>query len=233
MKKWIFVFIAAILIVSTAIIITNFKLEEIEITGCENVDEQEIRNAISNLKFADNTLGIYLSTKMNPIEDIPFVAKLDFDFASKNKIVVTVYEKSIAGCVEYMNSFVYFDKDGIILESSGERIEGVPCIEGLTFNQWEMGEQLPIEDTGKFNSILAVTQLIEKYELNIDGIRFTNENEIVLYYNDITILLGDGKNLSIQIMNLGSILEQFEGMSDTLYMKDFDSDTSTASFKKN
>ena len=34
------------------------------------------------------------------------------------------------------------------------------------------------------------------------------------------------------MMNLGSILENLEGMEGTLYMKDFDSNDSTASFSK-
>jgi cell division protein FtsQ len=52
-------------------------------------------------------------------------------------------------------------------------------------------------------------------------------------HDDITIELGEGEYLAIQMMNLGSILDGLEGMSGTLYMKDFDSDKATASFSKN
>lgn len=210
----------------------SFKLKEIQVAGCENVDEQVVIDAIKSRKFADNTLTLYLSNKIKPIKDIPFVSKLEIEFQTKNKIKVTVYEKSIAGCVEYMNQYVFFDKDGMILESSDEMIEGVPCIKGLNFEKWEMGEQLPIDDKSKFNNILDITQLIDKYGLSIDGIKFTNENEIILYHGAIAIELGSGENLAIQMMNLGSILEGLEGLEGTLYMKDFDSDDATASFSK-
>jgi cell division protein FtsQ len=149
---------------------------------------------------------------------------------SKHKISVTVYEKSVAGCVEYMNQYIYFDKDGLILESSSELIAGIPCIKGLNFTSWEIGEKLPVDDSGKFQSILSITQLIDKYELDIDGIKFTAENEIILIHDNITIELGEGEYLAIQMMNLGSILEGLDGMSGTLYMKDFNSDNATASF---
>ena len=95
-----------------------------------------------------------------------------------------------------------------------------------------MGKKLPIDNEAKFKSILTITQLIEKYALDIDGIRFTAENEIILVHDDIIIELGKGDNLAIQMMNLGSILKNLEGMEGTLYMKDFDSDESTASFSK-
>ena len=78
-----------------------------------------------------------------------------------------------------------------------------------------------------------ITQLVEKYDLEIDGIKFTAENEIVLQHGGITIELGEGEYLAVQMMNLGNILKNLEGMSGTLYMKDFDSENATASFSKN
>lgn len=232
MKKWIILGITLIVLIAGILYVNSFKLKEIQIAGCETVDEQLVRDAITARKFSGNTLTLYISNKIKPIDNIPFVDKLEIKFDSKNKIIVTVYEKSIAGCVEYMNQYVYFDKDGIVLESAPYTIEGVPCIKGLNFEQWEMGQKLPIDDKTKFQNILQITQLIDKYELSIDGIKFTNENEIVLYHEDITIELGNGDNLAIQMMNLGSILEGLEGLSGTLYMKDFDSDDATASFSK-
>lgn len=232
MKKAAIILIVVLVIFAGGIgYLSTFKLTEIQITGCSLVSEEEVRNAIENSGFLDNTIVLYIKNKIKPIEGIPFVAKIDIDFVSKNKVVVTVYEKSIAGCIEYMDGYVYFDKDGIILESSAEQKEKIPCIDGLDFDSWEMGEKLPIQDEEKFKHILMITQLIEKYELSIDGIEFTAENEIVLHHGGIRIEMGEGDYLAVQMMNLGSILEGLEGKEGTLYMKDFDSDDATASFK--
>lgn len=222
----ILIFLGGILYLST------FNLKEIQVSGCETVDEQTIIDAVESKGFAGNTVLLYIMNKINPIDDIPFVNKLEIEFLSKNTASVTVYEKSMAGCVEYMDGYVYFDKDGIILESSSKVIEGVPCIKGLEFSQWELGQRLPIQDESKFQLILSITQLIDKYELSIDGIKFTAENEVILIHDGITIELGEGEYLPIQMMNLGSILEGLEGLEGTLYMKDFNSDDATASFSK-
>ena len=230
MKK-IYICIGVLLLLLAGVLYLNtYKLKNIKVSGCVNVDEQTIIDAIEERSFSSNTVLLYLSNKFNPIDDIPFVAKLEIEFISKNEISVIVYEKSMAGCVEYMDQYVYFDKDGIILDVSSRIIEGVPCIKGLSFESWEMGEKLPIDDTSKFQSILAITQLVEKYELDIDGIKFTPENEIIVIHDKITIELGSGEYLEIQMMNLGSILEGLEGKEGTLYMKDFNSDNATASF---
>jgi cell division protein FtsQ len=234
MKKTGIVLIGILLVIAILIgYLSTFHLTNIQVEGCDLVSEQDVRDAIDNSGFMNNTIVLYIKNKIKPIDGIPFVAKLDIDFVSKNTVDVTVYEKTIAGCIEYMNSYVYFDKDGIIMESSDQQKESVPCIQGLDFASWEMGEKLPIQDEEKFKHILTITQLIEKYELSIDGIEFTDEDEIVLHHEGISIELGEGDYLAVQMMNLGSILEGLEGLEGTLYMKDFDSDHATASFKTN
>ncbi len=230
MKKRYFFIVFIIIVACMIAYLGTFSLDDIQISGCEMVSEQTIIDTVKSKNFANNTVILYLRNKIQPIGDIPFVSKLDMEFLSKNRISITVYEKSVAGCIEYMDQFLYFDKDGLILESSTDLIDGIPCIKGLKFNSWEIGEKLPIDDSGKFQSILSITQLIDKYELDIDGIKFTTENEIMLIHKDITIELGEGEYLAIQMMNLGSILEGLEGKSGTLYMKDFNSDNATASF---
>ena len=228
MKKWIILVSVLLVLLGGVLYLNTYELKEIRVSGCENVDEQQVIDAVK--AKANNTVILYLSNKIDPIEGIPFLNKIEIEFISKNEVSVVVFEKSMAGCVEYMNDYVYFDKDGVILDVSSKMIEGVPCIKGLSFNSWEMGEKLPIADEGKFQLILSITQLIEKYELAIDAIRFTAENEIILVHEKITIELGSGENLEIQMMNLGSILEGLKGLEGTLYMKDFDSDEATASF---
>lgn len=232
MKKKVILIATLIILAGGLLYFNTYSLEEIRVSGCETVDEQIIIDAIEARGFADSTILLYISNKIKPIEEIPFVSKIEIEFISKNVISVTVYEKSMAGCVEYMDGYVYFDKDGIILESSSDKIENVPCIKGLKFYEWEMGKKIPIEDEGKFQSILTITQLIDKYGLEIDGIKFTTENEIILFHEGITIELGEGEYLAIQMMNLGSILEGLQGLEGTLYMKDYNSDDATASFSK-
>lgn len=232
MKKRYIAIIIFVLILGAFGYASTFTVKDIEITGCEVVDAQVVHDAIKEEAPLDNTLLLCLKGKLNQLGEIPFISKMDIEFTGKHSVSVMVYEKSMAGCVEYMNSYVYFDKDGVVLDASDKMVDGVPCIKGLTFSQWEMGEKLPISDEKKFQSILTITQLVDKYGLDIDGIKFTAENEIILTHKEITIELGEGEYLAVQMMNLGSILENLEGMSGTLYMKDFDSENATASFSK-
>ncbi len=40
-----------------------------------------------------------------------------------------------------MDQYVYFDNDGRVLETSAEKLEDVPCIQGLKFDRIVVGEK--------------------------------------------------------------------------------------------
>lgn len=223
--------IAGVLVVSLILLFTCFKIDTIEVTGNKHYSKDQIKDYVLSEGYINNTVLLMLKNKIRPIEDIPFVAKLDIEYVSAHKITVTVYEKALAGCVEYMNEYVYFDQDGYVLEISPTKIEDTPCITGMSFESMELHEKLPIKDKDRFKLILKMTQLINKYKLSIDSIQFTSEDEIVMQYQAIRIELGDGSNVEQQLIDLGEILAGLEGKEGTLDLKDFDTAVGTASFK--
>lgn len=221
-------FIIAVFIM---ILFTCFHINDIEVTGNKHYTKEQIKDFVLSKGYIDNTVLLMIKNKIHPIEDIPFIAKLDIEYQSAHKITVTVYEKAMAGCVEYMNEYVYFDQDGYVLEISPTKLEDAPCITGMSFSSMELHEKLPIKDKNRFKLILKLTQLINKYDLIIDYIHFTSDEEIVMRYQDIRIELGDGSNLEEQLIDLNKILAELEGKKGTLDMKDFDSSSGKASFK--
>ena len=214
-------------------IIKTYNLTKIQVTGNIHYTEDEIIEIVTNGKSIDNTVVFYLENKFNPVEDVTFVDKFEIEIIGKHTVTITVYEKSMAGCVMYMDQYVYFDDEGTVLETSSEKLEDVPCIEGLTFSQIVIGEKLPVENTDMFQEILTMTQLIDKNDLLIDGIRYNSSSEIILYKDDIKIELGNGENLEDKLMNLESILTKLEGKSGTLDMSDYTASSGNAIFKEN
>ncbi len=218
-------------VVLIIILFTCFHIDTIEVTGNKHYTKEQIKDFVLSEGYIDNTILLMLKNKLHPIENIPFIAQLDIEYQNAHKITVTVYEKAMAGCVEYMNEYVYFDQDGYVLEISPTKLKDAPCITGMSFSSMELHEKLPIEDKNRFKLILKLTQLLNKHDLTVDYIRFTLENEIVMGYQDITIELGDGSNLEEQLIDLNKILAELEGKKGTLDMKDFDSLSGKASFK--
>lgn len=223
--------ILVVLFVALVILFTCFNINDIEVTGNKHYSKDQIIKYVKDEGYIDNTVLLMLKNKINPISDIPFVAKIGIDYASAHKITVTVYEKAIAGCIEYMDRYVYFDQDGYVLEISLKKLSDSPCVTGMSFESIELHEKLPIKDKKRFKLILKLTQLISKYNLEIDSIQFTSDEEVVLYHDDIRIELGDGSKIEEQLIDLNQILEGLSGKKGTLDMKDFDTAVGTASFK--
>lgn len=232
-KGWMILTVFVILLAGGCLVLTQFRIETIQVTGNIHYTEDEIIQMVAGDGYGQNTLLLYLKNKLQPMEPIPFVEKIDVEYISNHVITITVYEKALAGCVEFMNEYMYFDKDGVVLESSSQKMPDIPCITGIRFDTMVMYEPLPIEDKDFFFTVLTLTQLLQKYNLPVDDIRFTSQNEIILYYQDIKILLGDGSNVEEQISELGNILQSIEGKSGTLYMKDYTIEKGEVVFREN
>ena len=222
---------AGVLLIGLVFLFTSFHIDSIEVSGNKHYSDEQIKDYVLSNGYVDNTILLMLKNKIHSPKDIPFIAKLDIEYVDAHKVTVTVYEKAMAGCVEYMNQYVYFDQDGYVLEISLTKLSDTPCITGMSFSSMELHEKLPIDDEKRFKLILKLTQLISKYHLNIDSIRFTSEGEVLLYYADIRIELGDGSKLEEQLVDLGQMLEGLEGKKGTLDLKDFDPASKKASFK--
>ncbi len=231
-KKLVAGLVAVILVILLVVLMTSFHIERIDVEGNKYYSEEDIRKFVHSNGYIDNSILLMLRNRLRHEENIPFIAKLDIEYVSAHEIRVTVYEKAMAGCVQYMNEYVYFDQDGFVLEISREKFTDAPCVTGMSFSKMELHEKLPVEDKKRFRLILKLTQLISKYQLQIDSIRFTSKNEIELEHGSVKVELGDGSNMEEQLIDLNQILEGLEGKTGTLNMRDFKATSGKASFKE-
>ena len=69
-------------------------------------------------RYDFNTLYFYWRVKNNKIEEIPFIDTIEVNVISRNKVSIKVYEKDIIGYIKHLGYYLYFDKEGIVVESS-------------------------------------------------------------------------------------------------------------------
>ena len=50
---------------------------------------------------------------------------------NRHTICVSVKEKDIVGCIPYLDSYIYFDRNGVFVEGSTERNEKIPFLTEL------------------------------------------------------------------------------------------------------
>ena len=198
----------------------TYTVETVYVEGNVHYTEDEIKAIVMDGVLGDNSLYLSLKYKDKGIEGIPFVDVVDVDILSPDTIKIIVYEKALTGCVRYLDTYIYFDRDGYAVESSAVRTVGVPQIMGLQFDHMVLGEKLPVEDDGIFNSILDLTNLLQKYSLTPDRIYFNRGEEITVYFGDTKVALGNEPSaLEDKLMLLPGFLPELEGKNGTLDRK--------------
>ncbi len=166
-------------------------------------------------------------------DEIPFIQKCDVRIDWPNKMEVTVYEKSIVGYIDYMGGRMYFDKDGIVVESSSEVYEGVPEISGLQFRSIVLDSKLDVGNDAVFDRILEITQAFDKYDMNVSKVYFDTQYNATLYIGNVRVVLGDSAESTDRLYVLKQMYPKLAGLSGTLYLDDYDGDTKSIIFKKN
>ena len=133
--------------------------------------------------------------------------------------------------VRYLGQDVYFDKDGIVVESSTQELEGIPQISGVTFDSLAIHQPLSVEDPTIFDTILSITKLLTKYDLDPDEIRFGAGGELFLQLGDVKVALGTGENLDEKISRLKQLEGDLKDKSGTLHMENYTDETTHISLE--
>ncbi len=226
----VIMFLAIVTGVST-FVVTYYRVTKVEVDGNIHYSEKEIEEMVLRGNILDNSLLLARQYKDKAIVGIPFIESMSVEVASHDKIVIQVYEKALAGCVAYLGKYMYFDREGIVVESADQVTEGVPQVTGLSFDEVVLHEPLPVEDTDVFADILSITQLLGKYDILADKIHFDRAYRVTLYYDEVRVDIGDRNYLDEKIMQLPEILPHLDGKKGVLRMQDFNGENETVTFE--
>lgn len=235
-RKKIIILIATIFLIICGIAgvfaMQRISEKNIIIEGNEKYTKEEMISFIFRSDWDRNPFVLYYKTKFCKQKVIPFVDEYDVKITSLNSVKITIYEKKIIGYVNYMGSNMYFDKDGTIVESSTEVIEGIPKITGLNFDSIILYETLPVGSDKVFRLILDTTQILQKYRIVVDKIYISDNKEVTLYIEQIKVELGTGEDMNDKIRSLNDMLPNLQGLSGTLDIKKYNTNNDGYTFKK-
>lgn len=226
-KVWkflgIMIGVCLLLLIFLVVFAGSSQLTQITVEGNEYYTEQEIIDKIVTKPTDRFTLLLYLRCRYQDLPRIPFVEKVNVEMTDKNSVKITVYEKIITGCVKIMGSYLYFDKDGIVVESSAERREEIPIVTGLSYDKIVLYEELKVQKSEMFTTILNLTRLIGKYELEVDEIHFNSDMEVTLKCGNIKVRLGKKEMYDEPVSALVTILPKAVELDKkmTLDMSDY------------
>ena len=198
--------IAVLLLAGVIFFFTYYQVDEVQVMGSSHYSEKQIKKMVLRGPMASNSvLAPLIYTKKNT-KDVPFVEGYTVTRLNRHTICVSVKEKDIVGCIPYLDSYIYFDRNGTFIESSTERNEKIPFFDGIKVKHVIYNEELPIKDKMVMNTAVALSTIFQKNDKIPDHIEFSDDGQISLLYGDITVKLGKDEYLEDKMTRVLAIL---------------------------
>ncbi len=216
----------------------QLRIKNVEVQGNETYTAEEAENMIFSGYWDRNTIVCLYNSIRGKKKEIPFVDDYKIVLKSPFDCELRFYEKKPVGCIKYMSNYMYFDKDGMMIESSDRRLDGIPVVEGLNFGYIVLGKKLPVDSSMLLNSIMNITQQLSLYDIDCDAVRYNetgNTMTAVLNGGDISVYFGTDDGLAAKVSALNDMLPEItkRGLKGTLDLSTYDDKQkgNTSSFK--
>lgn len=212
-----------------------FTIEKVEVEGSELYPKETIQKWILNDDYSWNTLYVFLKYRFEEAEEMTFLQEPVITMKDAHTLHIQVKDKEMMGYlyVPAVGQNAYFDKEGTVIETSSEKIEGIMEITGLDCEKVTLHKKIPIKNKSMLKSLITLTQGLNKYKMMPKTIRYDEYSNIVLEYGKVSINFGNTQNLTEKIETLSVIFPQIEDLSGILHMENWSKDNTDVPFEKN
>lgn len=196
-----------VLAVAAVIFLKMFEMKHFTVTGGSRYSGEEMKELLVTEPTDTVSLFFWLRMRLFWEGEIPFVEKVEVELTGRDSVEVTVHDKLVTGCVEQMGSYLYFDREGMVVESAKERLSDVPLVTGLKFSKIVLRERMVTAKEGIFDVILDLARLIEKNGLRVSQIAFDADYAVTLYVDGNIVFLGKKEHYDEVLAVLKSLID--------------------------
>ncbi len=222
--------VAGSLLIFVLVLFLGFQVTGIQVEGNGFYSDDQIKNMVLDVPMAKNSiLAGFIDTEKST-KDEAMIDSITISRINRNTLLLQVKEKQMIGYIEFQGQCVNFDRQGIVQIITEEPLENVPKIEGIDVKEAVQGERLSGINTTKLNTILSVGKMLEKMENKPDRLAFNDLNQLVMYYGNIEVRLGNDENMDEKINRLVGILPELTGMSGILHLENTTEDSEAVVF---
>ena len=231
-RRKMFRMLAAVLFLAAVCMgIWNIKVTEVQVTGNERYSGQQIADMLFSTENDRRSLLLFLRQLIHKNqEEIPILQSYTLTFTGIQSVSVSVQEKKLVGCISHMGSYMYFDQNGLIVESRTEPYPGIPIIEGIDFDQAVLYQKISAKKEGIFDTVMTLTQLLSQHEIQADRILYDERDRAALIMGDVRVELGSSDNMDGKIAELAVMQEKFGNLKGTLHLETYDESRQDAEY---
>ncbi|MDO4809085.1 MAG: cell division protein FtsQ/DivIB [Eubacteriales bacterium] len=221
--------VTVILIILIGISLLFFlRVKNIEVRGNKAYSKEEIVSMVFPEETDRSLLMILYREKTGKHRTFPFIISYQVHLTGADSCKVIVYEKKPIGYVSYMGSRMYFDKDGIVIESTGEELEGVPEVTGLRFGKIVLDRKLEADGSAVFEKILNISSQTDAYQIPLRAINIDDTGNITLTLSGgVRVKLGNDDAFPEKLSLLNDVYDKLKdrkGIADLSGYSDLHSD---------
>lgn len=209
-RFYLFLCICFLLVVCLLILFSPvFTVTTVEITGNNKLSVETVRN-VTGLNKMPNIFAFSSYRAKKALKADQYVEKVDIVKEYPDHVKVSITERRLSGYVEYMGRYLYIDENGRVLEVAYQFTQRLPVIVGLTFQEFNVGQILEVDNQSSFDTVVTLARLFNKYDMQTDIIRVdvSKVDNIHLYIYNIDVEFGDIKDADMKIRTLKEIMEK-------------------------
>lgn len=184
-----------------------FRIRTVTVEGNTFFSEQEVAKTYQSSFWEKNLLTFFIFDKLGINTDPPYVRESEVTFPSINEAHIKLYEKTILAGVCFSNHYIYFDKDGMVLQSLDKALPDIPYFVVDDIKDFSLYQTLSTGREEELPQMMNLANRLMYYKIDWDRIEINSEGFATLYSGAITVLLGRHTDYDEILSVLSDILE--------------------------
>ena len=197
-----------------------FNITNIKVNGNNRLSE----NSIISISGLSNGVNIFKNRKSSikkKLQENTYIADATIKRKLPGTIEIDITERLVEYQIKVMDSFIYIDKQGYILEKTSTQEDAI-FIEGYETKDEEIlkAKRLTNNDLIKLSSVQRIINTYNSAEImeKIEKIDISNSKEYVLYLSNKQIYIGDDSNLTDKMGYIKTILDDVKDRKGIIFV---------------
>lgn len=199
-----------------------FNIKTITVTGNDKLTTDEIIS-LSGISTDVNMFKIRTGQAERKVKENAYVESASISRRLPSEMAIEITERKATFMLEFVNSFVYINNQGYMLEITDQKI-AVPIITGINtpMEEFKVGNRLNVEDLQRMETVLKIMETLGSYELSglVTKINIADKKNytLILEGEGKTVYLGNASNINTRIMYLKEILAREKGINSEIFI---------------
>ncbi len=203
------VFIGILIFASIMVFILSsdiFLLKNIYVTGNKTIPKDDIIN-LSGLQYGQSLFKMNKKKVYKNLFNNPKVKAIRIKRILPSSLSIDIIERVAVAAIPYLGSYLNIDEEALIIEVvSLSQETNIPILEGLSFDDFKIGEKFIANNDEQLRIALKILSALKTAELskeiNVINIEDTDSIELISNFDVSVILCNSNLDYKIQMAKL-------------------------------